>query len=163
MTLNRMITKRNLGFFFEDKIHNLINQTNKHILREKEIVNKYGVLSNGIDHLIFDDTYNRFIAIQDKWRDKPQQLSEVNHFICAVEYIEQSEQKPVIGIYLTKKQITKGAIISFTNKNIQNKKFYYISDNNMDKAAYKLISILHYLYIFMYDHDGSAIMLNNDN
>lgn len=46
-----------LGFQFEDTIHNLISQCGYKVLREKEIVSKYSSISNGIDHLILTEHF----------------------------------------------------------------------------------------------------------
>jgi hypothetical protein len=161
--MNELVTKRELGFIFEDNNHILLQKTNQVVIREKDIVKKYGRLANGIDHMIFiKECPNIIIAIQDKWRDTPSQLSDINHFIRCVNHIENIEDKYIFGIYVTKKKITKGAMESFENENKICKRFNYVFSDKMECVQYKLMSILYDLEVYMYDFDGSTIMLNND-
>ena len=104
-----MFTKQQLGNYFEDCVHEFISLTNYKVLREKEIVNLYSRLSYGIDHLIY--LPECIICIQDKWRDTPIGLSDINHFLKCVENVHLKENyKKCVGIYLTKIPITKGSL-----------------------------------------------------
>lgn len=153
-----MLTKQQLGYFFEDSVHELISQSNYQVLREKEIVDKYSVLSNGIDHLIYLPEY--IICIQDKWRDTKASLSDINHFIKSVENIHVRENyKKCNCLYLTKLPITKGALDAFeyeNNKGINN--FISIYDDNMDLLLNKLTTLFYLSNIYFYEPDGSVIM-----
>lgn len=82
-----------LGFQFEDTIHNLISQCEYKVLREKEIVSKYGSIAYGIDHLILTDHF--VITIQDKWKKSKPTLQDANHFIKASERISNIEKKVI--------------------------------------------------------------------
>lgn len=159
--MSRSLTRRELGFHFEDQVHSLLTTTNQYVLREKEIVQKYGKLANGVDHLIcINDQNKTIIAIQDKWRASSQQLHDINHFISCVRHIERTEQKYVIGIYVTKKPITSGAIQSLNEENKICNRYHHISNSNMNHVMHKLMCVLYYLGIYMYDPDGSTIMLD---
>lgn len=151
-----------LGREFENKIHDFLLKTNSPILREKEIVRKYGKITNGIDHLVYGGYHNNIlIAIQDKWTSSSPQLSAINHFIRCVKCLEKIEQKNVIAIFVTKKNITKGAKESFDFENNTLRRFFVVDDENIEQIKYKLAEILHYHNTFLYEFDGSAIMLKN--
>lgn len=155
---NIKITKQKLGFMFENNIHEFISQTKYTILREKEIVNKYSCLAYGIDHLMYLEEC--IICIQDKWRSSKPSLSDINHFISAVKYINDNEFKKCVGIYLSKEPLTAYASKAFEYEN--NKKinyFFSVYDNDMDKIIHKITKIFYENKIFLYENDGSAIML----
>lgn len=154
-----MLTKQKLAYEFENTVHNLISQTNYEVLREKDIIKKYGVLYYGIDHIIYISEY--IICIQDKWRDTKSDLSDINHFIKTTEKISDAENKRCIGIYLSKMQITKGALKAFEYENFKCKnRFISISNVNADLLLKELSQLFYSNQIYFYDSDGSTIMLD---
>lgn len=154
-----METKQQLGYFFENRIHDLISKTNYEVLREKDIVKKYGILCHGIDHLIYTSEY--IICIQDKWRDTKSSLQDINHFLKSVEKISEAEYKRCVGIYLTKIPITKGGLEAFANENSkQFNLFLSLHNENMDIIFDKLTELFYSNNIFFYNNDGSTIMMN---
>lgn len=154
-----MYTKQQLGYKFEDDVHELISQSNYQVLREKEIVNKYSVLSYGIDHLIY--LPNLIICIQDKWRDTKPSLSDINHFIKSLENIHIKENYiKCIGIYLSKSPITKYGLEAFEFENNKgNNYFLSIHEESMEIILNKLTVLFYQNDIFFYEPDGSTIML----
>ena len=154
-----MLTKQQLGYLFEDCVHELISHSNFQVLREKEIVEKYSNLSYGIDHLIYLQDF--IICIQDKWRDIKSSLSDINHFIKCVENIHVKENnKKCIGIYLSKIVITKGGVDAFEFENRKNC-YYFLSlyDDNIKMLLNKLTKFLYDMTnVYLYELDGSAIM-----
>ena len=154
-----MISKQQQGYIFEDKVHELISQTNNQVLREKEIIKKYGILSYGIDHLIYTSEY--IICIQDKWRETKSSLHDINHFLKSVEKVSEAENKRCIGIYMTKVPVTKGGLEAFDSENKkQSNLFVSFHDEDMDKILKKLSELLYLNHIYFYESDGSIIMLN---
>lgn len=154
------LTKQKLGFIFEDNIHELISQTTYTILREKEIVNKYSLLAYGIDHIMYLEEC--IICIQDKWRSSKPSLSDINHFTSAVKYINDNEFKKCVGIYLSKEPLTAGALKAFEYENNKGINYFFsIYDDNMDQIVHKIKKIFYENKIFLYENDGSAIMLND--
>lgn len=157
-----MLSRQKLGYIFENTVHNLISQTNYKVLREKDIIKKYGIIYYGIDHIINLQEY--VICIQDKWRDTKSTLSDVNHFIKTIEKIGDAENKRCIGIYLSKLSITKNAFDAFEYENIKMKhKFISLSNDNMDKLLYELTYLFYSNQIYFYENDGSTIMLYPNN
>ena len=154
-----MSSRQQLGYIFEENIHNLILQTIYEVLGEKQIIKKYGKLYYGIDHIINVSEY--IICIQDKWRDTKSQLSDINHFIKSTEKISDVENKRCIGIYLSKLPLTKGALDAFEYENIKLKnKFMSLSNDNMNKLLLELSYLLYSNQIYFYECDGSSIMLD---
>ena len=153
-----MFTKQQLGFLFEDYVHILISQSNYKVLREREIVNIYSVLSSGIDHLIYLQDF--IICIQDKWSDSKIGLSDINHFLKSVEniYIRENYKK-CIGIYLSRVPITKSGINAFECENAKGINYFVpIHDDNMKQILNKLTTLFYLNNIFFYEPDGSTIM-----
>ena len=153
-----MLIRQQLGYLFEDKVHELISQSYYQVIREKEIVNRYSVLSNGIDHIVY--LFDYIICIQDKWRDTKSSLSDINHFIKSVEniYIKENYKK-CIGLFLTKIPITKGATNAFEYENSKGINYFLsINDNNMDLLLNKLTTLFYLSGIFFYEPDGCVIM-----
>lgn len=155
-----MLSRQQLGNLFEDRVHQLITQTNYQVLREKDIVNKYSSLSYGIDHLMYLPEY--IICIQDKWKDTKSSLPDINHFIKGVENVCIRENyKKCIGIYLTKVPITKGGLEAFDFENKKGTNYFIsIYEEDMEMALHKLTKLFYDHYIFFYEPDGSAIMLS---
>jgi hypothetical protein len=163
--MNLYLTKRELGIEFETQIHNLLKTTCQTVLREKDVINKYGKISSAIDHLLYENTPSSdIIVIQDKWRESSQQLSEINHFIHSVQHIERFEKKYVkAAIYLSRKKISSGAKLSIDTENQIKHRYYNIYDDDMNIAQFKLTQMLYYLNIYTYEDDGSVIMLDYNN
>lgn len=154
-----MLSKQKLGYKFEDNIHEIISQSIYEVLRERQIVNKYTVLSNGIDHLIY--LYDYIICIQDKWRETKPSLSDINHFIKGVEniYIKENYIK-CVGIYLSKLPLTKGGLDAFEIENNKGTNYFLsLSGDDFEEVIYKLSRLFYKNGIFFYEPDGSAIML----
>lgn len=148
-----------LGLQFEDTIHNLISQCRYKVLREKEIVNKYGSIVNGIDHLILTEHF--VITIQDKWKISKPTLQYVNHFTKASKRISDIEKKNYLGIYLSKMPLTSYAIKAFEFDNTySSNKFCSIHSEIVDDIEKELAIKLYELGIYFYEQDGSTIMLN---
>ena len=156
-----MITKQQLGFLFQNKIHDLISQTNYQVLEEKEIVKKYSRLTFGIDHII--NSYNYIFCIQDKWSDKKSSLSDINHFVKCVEVLQSQENyKKCIGIYLTKIPITSDAQDAFNFENYKGYNYFLsLYDNDMKEISKKLTNLLYSYGVFFYECDGSSIMISD--
>jgi len=154
-----MLTKQQLGYKFEDQVHELISQTYYPILREKEIIKKYGILCYGIDHLVYSVEY--LICIQDKWRDTKSSLNDINHFLKSVEKVSEAENKRCIGIYLTKVPITKGGLEALKNENTkQTNLFLSINNEDMNLLLKKLSELFYSNQIYFYEPDGTTIMLD---
>ncbi len=154
-----MNIKQQLGYLFEDYVHNLISQSKYQVLREKEIINKYDKLSAGIDHLIYLPDY--IICIQDKWRDCKPNLTDINHFLKSVENVHIRENyKKCIGIYLSKTPITKGGVDAFEFENNKGTNYFLsLNGETMEIILTKLMGLFYDNCIFFYEPDGSAIML----
>lgn len=151
-------TPQSLGLLFEDEVHELLVQTKLPVLREKDIVKKYGQNVKGIDHLITHSEY--IICIQDKRTSSSPVLSVVNHFIQCVESISWKENKKCIGIYLTKQGLTGPARVSFSDVNSRNKNlFIELYDNNLSKLKYKLLELFYSNHIYLYESDDCLYML----
>ncbi len=147
-----------LGLQFEDEIHELLIQTKLHVLREKDIVKKYGLNLKGIDHLVYSIGY--IICIQDKVTTSSPTLSLVNHFIQCVENIGHKENIKCIGIYLTKKALTSPAKLALSDANKRNiNLFLEIQDEDLAHLKHKLLSIFYENQIYLYESDDSLYML----
>ena len=160
--LSKNITNKNTnafkGFEFEDYIHNNISQCKYPVLREKDVVNEYGKISYGVDHLIKGPNYN--ISIQDKWKNSKPTLADINHFIKATERISEIDNKYCIGIYLTKLPLTSYARNAFDHENsFSRNKFIEICFDSQHDIMNNLSKLLYSLEIYFYEPDGSAIML----
>jgi len=152
------LTPQQAGFKFEDKIHRLLSQTKFSVLREKDIVQIYGIIFKGIDHLVYTDNY--IICLQDKWMITSPTLSKINHFITCTNNIGFSVGCRCIGIYLSKKQLTGPALQAFEFENTKNINHYtnlYDEDENI--ILDKLTRLLYENSINLYEEDGSLIML----
>lgn len=106
-----------LGYSFENSIHEQISKCKYQVLREKEIVSKYGSIIYGIDHLIIGSDF--IISIQDKWKKSKPTLNDINHFIKAIERIGYIENKCYLWIYLSKMPLTSYAKSAFEYENIK--------------------------------------------
>ncbi len=151
-------TPQSLGLLFEDEVHELLVQTKLPVLREKDIVKKYGQNVKGIDHLLFHQDY--IICIQDKRTSSSPVLSVVNHFIQCVESISWKENKKCIGIYLTKQGLTGPARTAISDTNSRNKnQFIELHDDNLSRLKYKLLDLFYSNHIYIYEYDDSLYML----
>ncbi len=147
-----------LGLAFEEEIHELLVQTKLQVLREKDIVRKYGLNLKGIDHIVYHQDY--LICIQDKVTSSSPVLSVVNHFIQCVENIAFKEKKKCIGIYLTKVQLTSPAKLALTDANNRNKNFFVeIQSEDLAHLKYKLLDLFYSNHIYIYEPDDSLYML----
>jgi hypothetical protein len=157
---NSFQTPSELGFAFENLIHNEISQCGYQVLREKDIINKYGPIAFGIDHLIIGPNF--IVSIQDKWKITKPQINDINHFIMASTRVGQIENKKCLGIYLSKAPLTTYAKSAFEHDNkIQQNKYIDIYSDNQTQIIKKLTKILYIYGIYFFEPDGSVIMLNN--
>ena len=147
------------GYLFEKKVHDTLAQTNYLILKENDIIRKYGKLCFGIDHLIY--CREIIIGIQDKWTESKPSLSQINHFVSSLKKIGNFEKKKLFGIYLSKLPITSGAISSFDYENSNSSNYFTnINDCEQEKLLKKLIKLFYLNDIYLYEYDGSIIMLD---
>lgn len=147
-----------LGLLFEDEIHELLIQTKLQVLRENDIVRKYGLNLKGIDHLVYGIGY--IICIQDKVTSSSPTLSLVNHFIQCVENIGHKEKIKCVGIYLTKQPLTKPGKLALLDANKRNiNLFLEIQDEDLPHLKHKLLSVLYENQIYLYESDDSLYML----
>ena len=149
---------KQLGLEFELKISGILGKTYYELKNETEIVKTYGTKAFGIDHLLYVD--NKIYAFQDKWKNKSSTNQDVNHFINALNIIIIIENKPCYGIYLSKKRLTKTAsdIFKFYNENTNNK-YTSIYNENQDELFRELEMLLHNNELFLYEEDGSSVMM----
>lgn len=151
-----------LGYEFENYINTILMRCkNNVILNEKETKAIYGTLASGIDHLIYNN--NIIIGIQDKWSKNKIGLCNINHFIQCLDMVQKTENKIIIGIYISKIGLTKGSIQSLEySQNTSNKsKYYYnISGKDHNNIQQQLSQLLYSLNVYFYDADGSTIMLD---
>ncbi len=149
---------KKLGRKFEDEVHELLTQTKLQVLRERDIVRKYGIHVKGIDHLIYTDSY--IICIQDKTESTRIVLSSINHFITCVETISYKEKKRCVGIYLSKYGLTAPSIKSFSDINLRNNNlFYHLEDTDLEYLKHKLLELLYSNQIYIYDSEDCLYML----
>jgi hypothetical protein len=148
-----------LDHSLENSIHEQISKCEYQVLREKEIVSKYGNIAYGIDHLIIGSNF--IVSIQDKWKNSKQSLNHINHFIKATERIGCIENKYYLGIYLSKMPLTSNAKSAFEYENTKSNvnKFIEINSDTEQKIINKLSSTLYNYKIYFYESDGSTIML----
>ena len=152
------ITPQERGRQFETTVHYFISQTKCIIMRENDIIKKYGVNNKGIDHLIYVNNY--IICIQDKWMSSKPSLSCVHHFIKCVENISEIEKCKCIGIYLSNLPLTSVALQVFDIENWKNKNHYVsIYDENEEKLLKKLMKMFYKNKIWFFEQDGCCIML----
>jgi hypothetical protein len=177
--MSDIITPQELGKIFEKKVHEVVKSTYMTIMDENQIKKKYGRPCYGVDHLIYNEITGQLILIQDKWTKSPQQISTIDHFVLAVETIEKymSIEKGIkikaVGIYLTRKGITKGSIERFDEKNScqSYKKFCHTSSNDMSESIHKLKCMLYIMGFPMYEPEygsesspcNSVIMLDDND
>lgn len=163
-------TQQQEGINFENEIHELLVTTKLKILREIDVVNKYGKTNKGIDHLLYDDNNNTIICIQTKFTSSKPQLQQINHFIQCVENISSIDNKKCIGIYFTKLPLTSTAYEAFSNKNNKSNNYYlqitidnkHVDESDFNKKYILQYNLREYLYIhyhiYCYDYDGCIIM-----
>lgn len=148
--------------FFEQTIHEDLKNYKCNLSNEKEIVKKHGVLTYGIDHVMFHEKY--IFCFQDKWRETKSGLSDINHFLTAVSNFVVFYNGIIIVFYLTKIPISSFGMCSFNNSKNNNCIYDYhcINSNDVDIILSNLHYILHSKYhCFKYDYDSSVIMLES--
>lgn len=156
------MTAQDKGREFEKYIHNNILSNIKYLLlSEKEVRSKYGNSNSAIDHLIEKDEL--IICIQDKYEQTSSPISKINHFITCVNNINQITNKRCIGIYLSLKAITKPGLEAFDFQNKCGNNFISIFNDDKKEIFMKLKSLLYENKIYMYEYDGSCIMLHYKN
>lgn len=117
-----------LGFALEIKIHEkLVNICSAY--RENEIKKLFGDQSlNGVDHLAIKG--DRYIFIQDKWKQSVCQ-QEVSQFLdCAMRIVEKLKLIDYHLIFVTKTTPTKFAL-----KSLEEKSVHVIISNDHDKLV----------------------------
>jgi hypothetical protein len=157
-----MVSPQQLGRNFENEIHYLLCLTDKKILREQEIVNKYGNNCFGIDHLIYCNNF--MVCIQDKWTSRNPNLTDAQHFLSAMRNIYRIENKKIIGIYISKIPITERANSEFKNEEKYiNYKFYKLCSENQNEIYKRLMKFLYSLEIYFYDNNEKTNLIMYDN
>ncbi len=148
-----------LSHLYENSIHEQLTKCRYQVLREKEIVSKYGSIVYGIDHLIIGSDF--IISIQNKWKNSKPSLNHINHFIKATERIGCIENKCYLGIYLSKMPLTSydKSAFEYENSKSYTNKFIEINSDTEQKLIYELSLTLYNYNIYFYESDGSTIML----
>ena len=156
-----MLTPQQIGRNFENNIHNLLCLTDKIVLKEQEIVNTYKNNCFGVDHLIYCDTF--MVCIQDKWTIKSPDITDAQHFISAMKKIQQVAKIKIIGIYISKTQITQRAYdeFKFEEKNFQCK-IYVLCSENQNIIYKRLMKFLYSIGIFFFDNDKKTNLIMYD-
>jgi hypothetical protein len=150
-----MLTYRDNGKLFEELINSYLRRTNLYVLSVKDIKKKYGIDTTSIDHLI--ETISINICI--KYDNSNPCISKINHFIQCVTNVSTRSKKKCIGIYLSKIQLSKNSLEALLKNNYSNK-FFSINHCNEKFIIYELINLLYSYEIFLYEEDGSCIMLH---
>jgi hypothetical protein len=153
-----MIIEQNRGRLFEKSIHSFLQKTNLDVLSEKEVKRKYGIDTTAIDHLIELDSY--ILCFQDKYENCNPSISKINHFIQCVTNVHNRSKKICIGIYLSKMPLSANSLEAFNMNNISSQNiFISINNSNEESIIYDLVTLLYSNNIFLYEEDGSCIML----
>lgn len=155
-----MLTAQDKGRLFEKNIHSFLQQTKLNVLTENDVKKKYGIDTTAIDHLIELDFY--ILCFQDKCEKSSPSVSQINHFIQCVNNISFRSNKICIGIYLSMMPLSQNSLYAFYMQNQNNElynKFISINSSNENKVLYKLTQFLYENNIFLYEEDGSCIML----
>jgi hypothetical protein len=150
-----MLTHRDNGKLFEKLINSYVNRTNLYVLSVKDIKKKYGIDTTSIDHLI--ETMSINICI--KYDNSNPCISKINHFIQCVTNVSTRSKKKCIGIYLSKTQLSKNSLEAFVKNNYSNE-FFTINNCDEEFIIDELINLLYDYGIFLYEEDGSCIMLD---
>jgi hypothetical protein len=161
-----MLRLKNKESFFNESINNCLHKTKLKVLSKEEIKIKYKDNLN-ICHLIeFDSNILCFINSYEKFsKDSPKESSEdslkekikINNFIKDVTSISIIEKKKCIGVYISKNPLSKNYLDLF-NINIFNT-FISINNPNKEYILDDLITLLYSKNIYIYEEDGSCIML----
>jgi len=155
---SNLITAQNRGRLFEKSIHTFLQKTNLDVLSEKEVKKKYGIDTTAIDHLIELDSY--ILCFQDKYENCNPSISKINHFIQCVTNVSTRSNKKCIGIYISKMPLSANSLEAFNMNNISSRNiFISLSNSNEEYILYDLINLLYSNNIFLYEEDGSCIML----
>ena len=150
-----MLTHIDNGKLFEESINSYLHRTKFYVLSNKDIKKKYGIDTTSIDYLI--ETMSINICI--KYDNSNPCISKINHFIQCVTNVNTRSKRKCIGIYLSKIQLSKNSLEALTNNNSSNK-FFRINNFNEKSIIYELIELLYSYEIFLYEEDGSCIMLH---
>ena len=152
-----MMTPQKYGFIIEDKITEFLKNTRHHIYTEKEIRQNYSYITAIDQMIILDDVC---ICFQDKWVSRPISNSMFGHFTKSCEYIKNSLNRPVIGIYLSNQPFSKEAanMLLLENNNNNNIIYYCLYDIQLNTLLNKLHNILHDNNIYIYDDDNEIVM-----
>ena len=161
------------GKEFENYIHEILfyNLRVLNLIREVDIKRMFGKHVSDVDHFFQDCEQNKVFnfCIQDKWQDKNAPISDINHFILCIHNIFRDTQHPTIGIYLSKRGLTKDSMFAFENENLKNRNIYLIdihleeyeilSRYSENILIEKLLTYLHFYHrIWTYEQDGAVIM-----
>jgi len=153
------IKPQNIGRLFEKSIHSFLQKTNLDVLSEKEVKKKYGIDTTAIDHLIELDS--NILCFQDKYENCKPCISKINHFIQCVTNVSTRSNKKCIGIYLSKMPLSENGLEAFNINNISSQNiFISINNSNEELILYDLITLLYSNNIFLYEEDGSCIMID---
>lgn len=160
-------TPQKKGCNFEQKLHDILEQTKCKILREADIKRKYGVNVSGIDHLIYHKKI--IICMQDKWQSKTISIGDFNHFSKCVEEISKHPDSVniinFIAIYASNQNLSANSREQFDKENerYRNKtskiRYYTCYDSDENVIISKLQHFLHKNCIFLYDAEGDSLMV----
>jgi hypothetical protein len=86
----------------------------------------------------------------------------MNEFLSCVEQIYYHTKKPVIAIYISNTPLSPNAQNKITMKKQINANitYKYISSDDQNNIINKFQHYLHEIGIYLYENDGTAIMLN---
>jgi hypothetical protein len=144
---------------FENTINDILQMTNKNVLRELDIKRVFGNDITAIDHLINNEDF--ILCIQDKWCIAKPTSPQVIHFIKNVNDISIIMNKPCIGLYLSKMPLSHPSLNAINRANVQNKNYFLsIYDISQDNIYNLLKQFLYNYNIWLYDDDGSINMLS---
>jgi len=88
-------------------------------------------------------------------------ISKINYFIKCVTNVSTKSNKKCIGTYLSKMPLTTNILEAFNKNNISSSNiFISINNSNEEYILYNLIILLYSNNIFLYEEDGSCIMLD---
>ena len=160
---NMFKTKSEEGFEFENLIHDFLLHTRHILLRENDIVKKFGKSFYGIDHMILSHDKNLCVVIQDKWIEKPVNIKDLSYFLNTIDLLKKLDSTIfVVGIFISKYGLSNPAIERSINHNMSSH-FYDVANTSILEIKKKLFKVLHSYEIYFYENDGCCVMLNNES
>lgn len=151
---------------FDNEISHILSQTNCHVIDADEIVKKYGIEYNNFNYIVCGDNLPFFLCVKGVWNSHHVQQNilpeKIRDFISCCDKFSYLVQKNCICLYLSKNLLISSSKddIERENLKISNCKIYVINDNNKNVLYDKLKLFLHLIGLFLYESDGSAMMLD---